>query len=371
MIRINYITNLDVNNYSGGWSGMNYHVHDQLSRQFDVHLVQNVNPPFFLSDRIISKAFRIAGLKGNFPAFTEQRLSRIKAEVESKLHHSAQLNFYHGATPWLHVENKIPYALYLDCSFSTYISVYHQQRHFDTKQLGRLFTKEAEFLKNACCVFFSSKWALNEAKNGYRLDGRNFFVAGLGGGMEIENTRSEYIEPYFLFIGMDFFGKGGDVAAEAFETVRKEFPQFSLKIAGQEPPEKYKAIVQYEGRFNKSDKTQLCRLKKLFSDAFCFVLPTSKDMTPLVLVEASSVGCPVIATNSFGIPELVTHNETGLLIDASMPLKEQLVKAMKEMITNKQLRERCITSSPSYIRDNFTWSRTGKIIAETLSSKLS
>ena len=231
--------------------------------------------------------------------------------------------------------------------------------------------KEAEFLKKASCVFFSSNWALDDAKSIYRLGGENFYVAGLGGGLELENSRSEHTEPYFLFIGGDFIGKGGEVTVEAFETVRKEFPQLSLKVAGQKPPEKYKTIVQYEGRFNKSDNSQLYQLKKLFSDAFCFVLPTSKDMTPLVLVEASSAGCPVIATNSFGIPEIVKHNETGLLIDANMPLKEQLVNAMKQMISSKQLRERCINNAPSYIKQNFTWDRTGKIIGETLLSKLS
>src|SRR6187402_305159 len=107
MIRINYITNLDVNKYSGGWSGMNHNIYQQLSGQFHLHLLQKIDPPYFLSERIISKAFRIAGMKGVFPAFTRSRLKRVKAQVESAIDNSCQLNFYHGATPWLLVSNKL------------------------------------------------------------------------------------------------------------------------------------------------------------------------------------------------------------------------------------------------------------------------
>jgi glycosyltransferase involved in cell wall biosynthesis len=52
-----------------------------------------------------------------------------------------------------------------------------------------------------------------------------------------------------------------------------------------------------------------------------FVLPSVKpangamDGIPNVLIEALSVGLPVIATRLSGIPELVRHGETGLLVN--------------------------------------------------------
>lgn len=366
MIRINYITNLDVNNYSGGWSGMNHHVYGQLTRCFDVNLIQNVNPPYFLSERVVSKVFRVAGMKGIFPAFTRGRLNKIKEEVERKIDTNGQLNFYHGSTPWLHIENKSPYSAYLDCCFSSYIRIYHKQEHFNARQLKELFNKETEFLDNANSIFFSSRWALDDTKNNYNLTGKNFFVAGLGSGLEFDNVSNNRSKPYFLFVGMDFYGKGGNVVAEAFEIVNKEYPEFKLKIAGQEPPQKYMAFVEYEGVLNKSDKTQLNKLKTLFAEAYCFVLPTTKDMTPLVLVEAQAAGCPVIATNSFGIPEIVRNDETGILLNASLPLKEQLVSAMQRMITHKEMYAKFVRNSPAHISNNFTWERTGKIIREKI-----
>lgn len=56
-----------------------------------------------------------------------------------------------------------------------------------------------------------------------------------------------------------------------------------------------------------------------------FVLPCVKpangamDGIPNVLIEALSVGLPVVATRISGIPELVRHGETGLLVDERDP----------------------------------------------------
>lgn len=350
---------------------MNHHIHQQLSAKFKINLIQNVDPPYLLNERILSKAFRLAGLRSIFPAFSKSRLTTIKKQVENKIDDSGDLNFYHGSTPWILVENKLPYALYLDCCFSSYISVYHDKNKFSESQLEELYTKEADFLSKARYVFFSSRWALNDAAASYKLKADNFLVAGLGGALNVEADIAEKSNPYFLFVGMDFLGKGGDKVVEAYDIVRKEHPQYTLKIAGQQPPQKYLSDqgIKYEGKFDKSNKHDLKKLTNLFSNAFCFVLPTSKDMTPLVLVEASSAGCPVIATNSFGIPEIIKNNETGILLNGELPLKEQLVIAMKELITNQALRQRLIVNSSAFIRDNFTWDRTGKIVCDKLMEK--
>jgi len=47
------------------------------------------------------------------------------------------------------------------------------------------------------------------------------------------------------------------------------------------------------------------------ADVFC--LPTELDPCPLVFLEAMAEGMPVVAYQSGGIPELVMHNQTGLL----------------------------------------------------------
>lgn len=47
-----------------------------------------------------------------------------------------------------------------------------------------------------------------------------------------------------------------------------------------------------------------------------FLLPSLKEGLPYALLEAGSAGLTVIASNVGGIPEIITHGETGLLIDS-------------------------------------------------------
>jgi glycosyltransferase involved in cell wall biosynthesis len=50
-----------------------------------------------------------------------------------------------------------------------------------------------------------------------------------------------------------------------------------------------------------------------------FVLPSIREAFGLVLLEAASVGLPIIATNAGGIPEIIEHGKTGMLVAPGNP----------------------------------------------------
>lgn len=363
---INYISNLDVRDQSGGWSGMNYHLYLQLRKKFQINLIDQINPPYFFSERLFSKGSRVFGLKGMFPAFSRRRLNVIGEAVDSQILETAQFNFFHGSTSWLHVKSKLPYVLYLDASFASYISIYHRITQFSNSQLNELFEKETRFLSNAKAVFFSSSWALNDAKRQYSLSGDNFYVAGLGGGFEkLTHSANLKSAPYFLFVALDFYGKGGAIVVDSFIRLRKKFPSYELKIVGEKPPNTIlkNSGVLYLGFINKSTENGRRQLQELFSNAFCFLLPTSKDMTPLVLLEAGGAGCPIITTRSFGIPEMVIHNQTGILLEPRKSLQQTLLSAMEKMCSNEEWRNELGDHAISFVKSNFTWEKTGDKIA--------
>lgn len=348
---------------------MNHNVYKQLSKKRDINLIENVNPAYPFVSKFVSKCMRMAGKKSVYPAFTSRRLDVIKKLVESRLNTNASLNFFHGATPWLHVESSLPYAMYLDCCFATYINVYHNPAQFSKKQQNDLFEKESSFLEKAKAVFFSSQWAMKDTKIKYSLTGNNFYLAGLGGGFSSVCKKLQTVNPYFLFVGLDFLGKGGDKVVKAFTSISKKFPEFKLKIAGQKPPVEFlrHQQIEYAGLINKSNAGDLKKLTDLFCNAYCFVLPTSKDITPLVLVEAASVGCPAIATNNFGIPEIVKDGETGFLVSNDDLLEEQLREKMILLCSDIQLRNKTGIAAKKHIDTNFNWDNTGNIICEKIS----
>ena len=82
----------------------------------------------------------------------------------------------------------------------------------------------------------------------------------------------------------------------------------------------------------RSDVPDLLRLCDLL------VLPSHNEPFGRVLIEAMSVGKPVVATNGGGAPEIVVPEETGLLVPLNGP--EQLAESLLRLLEDEPLRIR-------------------------------
>lgn len=65
-----------------------------------------------------------------------------------------------------------------------------------------------------------------------------------------------------------------------------------------------------------------------------FVLSSIKEGCPFALLEAMSAACPIIATRVGGIPELIDHEETGLLVPAADP--DAMARAISDLLNDPQ-----------------------------------
>jgi glycosyltransferase involved in cell wall biosynthesis len=70
----------------------------------------------------------------------------------------------------------------------------------------------------------------------------------------------------------------------------------------------------------------------LLAQANLFVLPSLMDNHPYAVMEAQAAGRAIVTTRTGGIPEMVTHGETGLLADAgdAAGLAEQLHRLLRD-----------------------------------------
>ena len=91
-----------------------------------------------------------------------------------------------------------------------------------------------------------------------------------------------------------------------------------------------KEHVTFAGWVNPAKRSEL------LAKADIFLLPSYNEGLPMALLEAMSWGLPVITTPVGGIPEVITHNETGLLVNPGDV--QQLAKALQSLIENKSLR---------------------------------
>ena len=146
-----------------------------------------------------------------------------------------------------------------------------------------------------------------------------------------ERSVSSRDEVRLLFVGGDFARKGGEHLLAAF---RQLDSLAELHLVTEQAPEGLPAGVQVHTGIRPNDE----RLHALYRAADIFVLPTTSDLVPWVVLEAMASGCAVVSTPVGGIVDLVVDGETGLLVPVGdIP---RLTDAIRTLIADPQLRQR-------------------------------
>lgn len=133
-------------------------------------------------------------------------------------------------------------------------------------------------------------------------------------------------EGYALYLGRLSPEKGVETLLTAHAEVADRFP---LLVAGTGPLEQ-----TLRSRFTRAKFLGHLggdELQRTIRNAAVIVIPSEwYENCPMSVLEAMAFGKPVIASNIGGIPELVTHGETGLLFRPGdrTQLKEHLVQLM-------------------------------------------
>jgi len=126
---------------------------------------------------------------------------------------------------------------------------------------------------------------------------------------------NRYSTPRLVFAGRVTATKGIFVLLEALARVNRTNPISLITFGPVDDPSEYDAAkrrLRLEGRVEDAgvDPSWLRRT----NSGDVFVLPSFYEGMPLALLEAMANGLPVIATPVGGVPEVVIHGQTGLLV---------------------------------------------------------
>lgn len=129
--------------------------------------------------------------------------------------------------------------------------------------------------------------------------------------------------------------KGHCYLIQAVSKVRKEFPKVKLLVAGEgEEENNLKKLVKSLDLTNEVIFAGLSSdIEGILPMAELFILPSLWEGLPNALLEAMAAGKPVVATNVGGIPEIVVHGETGILIPPRDP--DALAIAIIDLLQNR------------------------------------
>lgn len=152
---------------------------------------------------------------------------------------------------------------------------------------------------------------------------------------------------------------GPDVLLRAFRYACDRYKgKLLLKIAGSGPMEqqlKQEATqlglvdsIEWEGWVATAEG-----LRDFYHSVDMFVMPSRRESFGVSAVEASATGLPVIASRFGGIPEIVIHGETGLLVDPDDV--DGFGEAIVTLSENGDLRKQMAIKARMRVEDRFDW----------------
>ena len=140
--------------------------------------------------------------------------------------------------------------------------------------------------------------------------------------------------PLLLYVGRVSAEKQIDQIKPVLEAI----PEARLAIVGDGPHKEALKTHFADTNTYFVGYLQGLELASAYASADAFVFPSRTETLGLVLLEAMAAGCPVVAANSGGIPDIVTDGENGYLFEVDDP--DGAVTATKRLLEAKEERER-------------------------------
>ena len=164
--------------------------------------------------------------------------------------------------------------------------------------------------------------------------------------------------PRLLCIGRLVAEKGFDVALTAFATIRDRFPGLHLIIAGDGPER-----VRLEQQVVKLDLNGVVefngwvapkKVPVLMNNATIVVMPSRwEEPFGLVALEAALMARPIVATRVGGLPEVVAHEHTGLLVENEN--SDALAEGIALLLNNPETARKLGQAAQSRAQELFNW----------------
>jgi glycosyltransferase involved in cell wall biosynthesis len=97
---------------------------------------------------------------------------------------------------------------------------------------------------------------------------------------------------------------------------------------------------------------QLSDVWPFYAAADVFVLPSHSEGSPNVLLEAMAAGIPIVATAVGGVPEMVEHDQSALLVSANDP--PALTDAIARVLDDGELAQRLTTNASALVGTRYS-----------------
>ncbi len=214
---------------------------------------------------------------------------------------------------------------------------------------------ERSAFETAAHICTRSNFVRKSILDDYRIPSGKVTV--VGGGVNVPVLpepvlRLENQIPTVLFIGKDFYRKGGDVLLKAFAEAHNQVPvsRLFLVTADPVPPD-----LPQEGVAVIAPTWDRKAIANLYWRSDIFVLPSRLETWGDVLLEAMAFGLPCIGVAGEAMEEIIQNQKTGMLVPEGDITA--LVKALVRLLQDSALRRQIGQAARLQMETEFTWER--------------
>jgi glycosyltransferase involved in cell wall biosynthesis len=158
------------------------------------------------------------------------------------------------------------------------------------------------------------------------------------------HARNREVKDRLLFIAADITPRKNPLLIlKTVATLKRDFPQVSLHIAGYFSSEEFHNSLKQFIRENQIEQNvwfmgrlTVDGLVKAFEECSIFVLPSEWENLPAVVAQAMASGKPVIATRVGGVSEMIQDGITGLLVNPGDG--DALTRGIEKLLRDGELR---------------------------------
>lgn len=199
-------------------------------------------------------------------------------------------------------------------------------------------------------------------------------VTAVGGGVNLDMQTAHKKptppgSPIILFIGKEFYRKGGDLVLEAFSQVKGAIPNAKLWMVTDEPLHRETLL---EGVTLLPPTWDRDVIANLFMQADCFVLASRLETWGDVLLEAMAYHLPCIGVSGESMEDIIEDQKTGLIVPSgNVPA---LAQAMIKLLQNPELMTAMGEEGFTRVSKIFTWdhvvNQMGPLIENIIKQRL-
>lgn len=363
------------------WSGTGYYIAQSIKQQ-SLETIEYVGP---LKDRLMWRG--VVKLKRryhelfqkNYVKTTEPLILKDYAnQVYRKIANSkADLVFSATINPIAYLECKQPIVFWADATFANLIDFYPQYSNLCKESIENGHEMERHALQKSKLAIYSSDWAAQTAIEYYKADPAKVKVVPFGANIESSKTLYEIkdlIEARpsnqckLLFLGVDWFRKGGDVALKVAQELNNLGLNTELTVVGSQPVVEgsLPSFVKPLGFISKSTNEGKEKIYKLIAESHFLILPSIADCSPIVLCEANSLGVPCISTKIGGIPTIIKADINGRLFEKDADIGEYCTYIYSLFLNYKSYKEIALSAFNEYL-SRLNWSVAGREAKNILS----